>query len=301
MTSATHAFITPSYAGDVERFRLQCESIDKMAEGDWRHYVLVADHDLHLFKAFENSRRIVIPDSILLPSWLKPMRKPLDKAGRWIWIKAGLGSPVWPMSGWHVQQLRKMLIARHIKEPSLVMVDSDSFFVRPFGIEHFLKDNQLRLYQKPNTIVAGGVFAKHVAWVKQSAQILGLEPEPLPAADYIANLVTWRRDYALQMLDHIEYLSGRDLVSAMGRHRTFSEYQIYGSFVSRILKSNEQPADSRELTQTHWGDAALKDISIDTFMMGLREDQIAIGVQSFTETSIDLLRETYLGMRDKLR
>jgi hypothetical protein len=301
MTSRTHAFITPSYAGDLERFRLQCESMDKMAQGDWRHYVLISDQDISLFKGFESEKRIIIPDSVLLPSWLKSFRKPFNKTGRKLWFKAGLGRPVWPMSGWHVQQLRKMLVSRHINEPYLIMVDSDSFFVRLFGIEHFLIDEKLRLYRKNNAIVDSSGFAKHHEWVKQSAQILRLEPEPLPAHDYIANLVTWRRDYVLQMLDHIENLSGRDFVSTMGEYRTFSEYQIYGSFVERILENQQQPCDSHELTQTHWGEAALREKGIEKFMADLREDQIAIGVQSFTETSIDLLREAYLGMSAKLR
>jgi hypothetical protein len=301
MTPATHAFITPSYAGDLERFRLQCESMDKMARGNWRHYVLIADDDIPLFKSYRNERRIIIPDSVILPSWLQSFRKPFNKSGRKIWLKASLGRPLWPMSGWHVQQLRKMLISRHISEPFLVMVDSDSFFVRPFGIEHFLINEKLRLYKKNNAILDSSGFAKHHEWVKQSAQILGIDPEPLPAHDYIANLVTWRRDYALQMLDHIEKLSGRDFVSTMGRHRTFSEYQIYGSFVERVLRDEQQPCDNRELTQTHWGEAALKDKGIKSFMSDIRDYQIAIGVQSFTETSIDLLREAYLGMSDKLR
>jgi Family of unknown function (DUF6492) len=301
MTSRTHAFITPSYPGDLARFRLQCESMDAMAQGDWRHYVLIADHDYEVFKEFEGPRRQVITDSVLLPKWLKPVRRPFNKAGNWMWIRTNFGLPLWPMSGWHVQQFRKMLIARHIDEENMVMVDSDSFFIRPFNVEKFKTNGFLRLYRKQSAIVDTENYAEHVKWVKQSSSILGIELEKLPATDYIGNLVTWRRDYALAMIDHIENHNGSDLVSIMGRHRTFSEYQIYGSFVERVLQSPRQPGDAAELTCTHWGAGALLSQSIEAFMANLSDEQIAIGVQSFTVTSVDLLRETYLGMTRKLR
>jgi hypothetical protein len=54
MTQLRIAFVTPTYAGDFERCRLLCESFDRMAKEDFVHYLLVADHDLALFKPFES-------------------------------------------------------------------------------------------------------------------------------------------------------------------------------------------------------------------------------------------------------
>jgi Family of unknown function (DUF6492) len=301
ITTRTHAFITPSYAGDFERFRLLAESLDEMATGNWCHYVLTADHDYALFKPFEGPRRKVIPDSALLPTWLRSSRKPFDRSNRRIWFSTHPLHLVWPMSGWHVQQLRKMLIARHVEEPVLVFADSDSIMIRRFGHERLLKNGLLRLYANPSGIVRGGKNTLHLQWVRQSADVLGIEPEALPATNYIANLVTWRRDHALSMLEHIEKKHGRDIVSAMGRYKTFSEYQIYGSFVERILKPKDQPADSFELTLTHWGLDHSENWSMDAFMATLSPDQVAIAIQSFIKIPITVLRETYRGMADKLR
>ncbi len=38
--------------------------------------------------------------------------------------------PVWPMSGWHVQQILKLMAHRLTDAPILLMADSDTVFVR---------------------------------------------------------------------------------------------------------------------------------------------------------------------------
>jgi hypothetical protein len=297
MTAGRLAIITPSYAGDHERCLLLCESLDRMATGDFRHYILVADHDRALFAPLEGPRRQVIPDSVLLPTWLKPMVRPFS-GGRKIWCSA---MPlVWPMSGWHVQQLRKMLIARHINEAVMVMADSDSVFVRPFGAEAFLRDGLVRLYARQNNISSDPSHAIHRRWVHQAASLLGLPQPSFPATDYINNLVSWRRDHALAVLDHIEQRSGRDPAATLGRSRTFSEYQIYGAYVDGIAAGNGHFANPEPLSLTYWSGEALTEGSLRTFAETLSPQQIAICVQSFTGTSTELLR-SYLAGRASAR
>jgi Family of unknown function (DUF6492) len=292
MLSDRLAIITPSYAGDHQRCLLLCESLDRMATSDFRHYILVADHDRALFAPLEGPRRQVIPDSILLPSWLKPMVRPFS-GGRKIWLSAR--PPVWPMSGWHVQQLRKMLIARHINEDLLVMADSDSVFVRPFGIDAFLRDGLVRLYARQNGIANDPAYAQHGIWVRHAASVLDLPAPALPATDYINNLVSWRRDHVLAMLDHIEQSSGRDLAATLGRSRTFSEYQIYGAYVDGVAKGSGHFADPEPLSLTYWNGDALTEGSLCAFVGKLSSQQIAICVQSFTGTSTGLLRAYLAG------
>ncbi|MGL4243295.1 MAG: DUF6492 family protein, partial [Beijerinckiaceae bacterium] len=106
----TLAIVTPSYAADFARCQLLCDSIDAFAAGDAHHYVLVADHDVALFRQLAGGRRTGLPDSELVPSWLKPMRRPFDRQGRHVWISTDLRRQVRPLSGWHVQQLRKLAL-----------------------------------------------------------------------------------------------------------------------------------------------------------------------------------------------
>jgi Family of unknown function (DUF6492) len=301
MASGTIAFITPSYKGDFERCRLLCESMDLMAKGNWRHYILTADHDRALFKPLEGERRTIICDSTLLPAWLKPVRRPFDNARRWIWISSSLRHPVWPLSGWHVQQLRKMLIARHVHESCLVMTDSDSVFMRPFGNDVFKQEGVLRLYAKVGGITEATNYQKHIQWVAQAQKILGLPPKTIPATDYIGNLVSWRRENALAMLDHIEAANGRELVAAMGRSRTFSEYQIYGAFTEQVLKGKGHVIDYRSLTLTYWTGDMLTEETLEAFIDTLSDRQIAIGIQSFIGLSTEMLRKSYLRRAARLR
>jgi Family of unknown function (DUF6492) len=282
------AFITPSYAGDIERCRLLCDSMDRMAECDFRHYVLVADHDLPMFQPLAGPRRDVVPDSALLPPWLTARRRPFA-ADRWIWTS--LMPPVWPMSGWHVQQLRKMLIARHIEQDVLVMADSDSVFVRPFGESAFMREGLVRFYVQENGITADHDPYRHGTWVRQAAEVLGLPPPALPAHDYINNLVTWRRDLALAMLERIEAVSSRDVAAAMGRSRSFSEYLIYGAYVDGLADRSGHFADEEPLSLTYWSGEALTPQTLRAFTAGLSERQIAVCIQSFTGTPTEVLRD----------
>ena len=291
------AFVTPSYSGDLERCALLCESLDRMAQCGFEHYLLVADHDLPGFAGFASGRRIVVPDSELLPSWLKARRRPLDR-DRWIWTS--LSPPVWPMSGWHVQQLRKLALSRHIDADVMVMADSDSVFVRPFGAGAFLRDGAVRLYAKPNGIRLDDAEQGHSGWVRQAAAALGLPEPAFPATDYINNLVTWRRDHAAALLDRIEAPGGRHFAAVLGRSRSFSEYQLYGAYAEGIAGGSGHFADPHPLSLTYWSGEALDETRLCAFLADLSPQQIAVCVQSFTGTSTALLRR-YLPSRDSER
>ncbi len=77
------AIITPSYAGDLERCRLLCDTLDRF-EGNWRHLLLVADGDEPTFRRFAGPRRSVIADSAYLPRWLTPLARPFGMRQRWV-------------------------------------------------------------------------------------------------------------------------------------------------------------------------------------------------------------------------
>jgi hypothetical protein len=226
------AIVTPSYAADFKRCQLLCESMDALAEGAWRHYLLVADHDLAQFRALESARRSVIPDRAVLPSWMKAVRRPFDKQGRHIWISTDIRRQIRPLSGWHVQQLRKLAAsASVIDEDVIVMADSDSVFVRPFGLGQFMQGADVRLYRKPGAILQVD-GSPHTVWVRHAAQALGLPPPVFPADDHINNLVSWRKDRARDLVARIEATSGREFALALGRAATLSEYLLYGTHIA---------------------------------------------------------------------
>ena len=52
-TAGTAAIVTASYAPDFERCRLLCETIDRFVTGAPRHYILVEQRDVALFRQLE--------------------------------------------------------------------------------------------------------------------------------------------------------------------------------------------------------------------------------------------------------
>src|SRR6201995_5264538 len=67
------ALLTPTHGRDLELCTLLCESVDRHVGSFSKHYLLVPDCDLSLFAHFESDRRKVLPASMFLPNWLRPL------------------------------------------------------------------------------------------------------------------------------------------------------------------------------------------------------------------------------------
>src|SRR6266481_5299466 len=67
------ALLTPTYGRDLELCTLLCESIDRHVSSFSKHYLLVPDSDVPLFSHLENEHRSVLPVSMFLPKWLRPL------------------------------------------------------------------------------------------------------------------------------------------------------------------------------------------------------------------------------------
>jgi hypothetical protein len=62
------ALVTPSHhRGDVERFALLCDSIDRFVTEYERHYIIVNEDDVAFFARFDGGRRVALPSSRFLP------------------------------------------------------------------------------------------------------------------------------------------------------------------------------------------------------------------------------------------
>lgn len=293
--SLSYAIATPSYAGDFERCRLLCASIDRFVTGHTAHYLLVEDRDVALFKQLEGPRRRVIAEAELLPSWLKPRPDLLSLGRRRVWTGLGAlrrGLP--PLRGWHAQQLRKLAFPMKSNEDVVIFADSDMMFLRPFDVARLGGNGKVRLYRKPDGIT--GTMAQHTDWCVMAARLLGL-PEPVfPSADYINNLVSWRRDAVLAMMTRIEEIAGRSWVEAIATHRQFSEYMIYGYFVERVLglEAAGHWPDEHELCKVYWFPEDVGELAtLRSFEEILEPGQVAVGVQSFIGQPVERLKALF--------
>ncbi|HEU4987434.1 MAG TPA: DUF6492 family protein [Rhizobiaceae bacterium] len=277
-SAATAAIVTPSYAGDFERCRLLCETMDRLVTGASHHYLLVAPHDLSRFRQLENARRTVVDERDLLPPWLHSFRDPTSFFRRHVW----LSTRTLPLRGWHVQQLRRIAIARHAGEDTLIYCDSDVVFLKAFDCGRMWRDGLLRLYRQENA-------SRHRAWSTNAGNVLGLPAGPSPH-DYITTLIGWRRETVTAMIGHIEARTGRNWVEAVASSRNFSECLLYGRFVDEVLGTEGHFHDGRQLCRVYWIGPKLSEDGIRRFIDEMEPHQVAIGMQSFIGMDVDRLR-----------
>ncbi len=290
--SDSFAIVTPSYRGDLERCRLLCDSVDRFVADLENHYLLVEDRDVPLFRDMEGPRRRIVPESTLLPGWLRSWPDPLA-SGRRIWTGVGaLARGLVPLRGWHAQQLRKLAIATIAPETVLLFADSDVVFLRPFELASQVGPAGTRLYRIDNAIRPD--MAEHRMWLDNAARALGIPAPKLPAHDYINNLITWRADLARALLAHVERTTGRHWVAAVAGRRAFSEWLLYGLFVDEVLGAGSgHVAEARALARTYWLRGDITPDGLLREMDALPADAVAIGVQSFIEMPVPLLRAAF--------
>ncbi|WP_312796638.1 DUF6492 family protein [Tianweitania sp.] len=281
------AIVTASYGPDFERCRLLCETIDAHVTGMAHHYILVAHHDVQLFRQLEGPRRSVVDERDLLPSWLHALPDPTSLFTRRIW----LSTRTMPLRGWHVQQLRRIALHAKIDEDALIYVDSDVAFIKAFDCRTMWQDDKLQLFRRENGL-AQNTRKEHFRWSSNAALALGIEPPTPSPHDYIVTLIAWRRQSIQAMCERIEAVHGRHWVEVLGSQRQFSECTIYGRYVDEIEGLDHHYHSDRELCRVYWSGPELSAGGLQAFVSGMAAHQVAIGIQSFTGTDINQIRAT---------
>jgi hypothetical protein len=283
---ATAAIVTPSYAPDFERCRLLCDTIDRFVTGAERHYLLVEDHDVALFRRLEGSRRVVISERDLLPGWLHSYGDPLSLFRRRIW----LSTRTQPLRGWHVQQLRRIAVAAHVHEAVLVYVDSDVAFLKPFDCGTFCQDGLVRLFRRDNGVAEA--LSHQEAWSFNAGRALGIAAPPVSPHDYVATLISWRRETVEAMRRRIEAVHSRHWIEVVASVRKFSECMLYGRYADEVIGGAGHFHASQELCRVQWFPTrhSNSDAEVSALIAEMTPEQVAIGMQSFIGTDIERIR-----------
>lgn len=279
------AMVTASYAPDFERCRLLCETMDRFVTGHGKHYILVEHRDVALFKQLEGPRRQVVDERDLLPGWIRPFPDPTNLGRRRLWL-----SPrTMPLRGWHAQQLRRIAIASHLEDDALFYVDSDVTFLKPFDCASLWRGGDLRLFRRDGDLLRP-VPGDQRIWSANAGKLLGLPVTSAEGHDYVGTLIAWRRETVIGMCSHIERLSGRHWIAAIGRERRFSECMIYGRYADEVVGGEGFFHDGAELCRIHWFAPAPTDEELLAFVAGMAPHQVAIGIQSFTGDNTGRIR-----------
>jgi hypothetical protein len=248
------ALITPSFSGDFERCKLLVESVARcVAPPQTPYYLIVPAKDVPLFATLNSFRPVIlIPEESLLPWHI--FRTPFSR--KWRLNLFGL-----PVRGWMVQQICKLAIAEIIREEVMVIVDSDICFVRRVDLNHFVREDGVRLLSVPGR----GNEPAHYPWHRVAARLLGLPARDYFGNGYIGNVVTWRRDVVLQLIQQLKK-RGRFWKQTVLNQMTFSEYILYGVFAEFVLqdRSGHYKETNKEVKE-YWTAKPLTDDELARF------------------------------------
>jgi hypothetical protein len=279
------SLVTPTYWRDRDLCAMLCESVDRHLSSYVKHYLIVADEELPLFKGFNGARRVVVPSSQLLPAWLKPLPRFVQRKSRRYWWSLRAA----PISGWHVQQILKIAAASQFPEERCCILDSDVVFFRRFDLSALQRPNPAPLYTVPREVTADAQL--HAPWVRSSHRLLGLDEPAFPAPDFIGHIITWDRLAVRAMIERIETVTGLEWVEALCRMRNFSEYMLYGFFVQNSLRHMPQHfATERQQCLSYWGTDALDRSAIERMLGEAGEDYVALSAASISGTPVDVTR-----------
>jgi hypothetical protein len=280
--------VTVSYRGDLELARDLCESMDRFLDEEVEHILVVPRADLTLFEPLADERRRLVDVESVLPRGYVRIPAPhklrigrFEKRVREIWV-----SPSGVIRGWIIQQIVKMAAPSFTEREVVVFADSDIVLLAPLTVDRIVRDGFARLYVVPG---AASDLATHVRWHEVSARLLGIDPRGYLGADYIGNLITWRRSIILKLQERLTEVGGGsrwDRIVARQRH--FSEWTLYGIFADLVLADDESGhlRTSEDLVHAGWFFDLSSRHGIDEFLNGFATGQVGVAIQSTERFSL---------------
>ena len=260
------AFITPSFTPDLERCEILVESVRRFAP-DVPHYLILDRYDLPNFRHLRGANTILVPAEEVMH---KGYHRLPGRKGVWL----SLRTP--PVRGWIAQQLKKLDAPQFASEETLVCIDSDVAFVRPFDPSHLQEGQKLGLLDVD--------YALDMVprWTNVAEKLLGLDHGSVPLRGHVGHLITWSRKTLLELQAKVEATTGLPWQVAIGRCVTFSEYILYGVFVRSLLgyeNTDHVPSD-RPLVRQPWSHDLASEAGIRSYIADTDPGNIAVMIHS---------------------
>ncbi|WP_068158459.1 DUF6492 family protein [Rhodococcus phenolicus] len=294
---AVLAILTPSYLPDLPHFTELHASVRRYTADDVVHHVLVPNRDFAAFSQIDSPKLRVHPEDENLPSTFistygfASLLRHIPRMSKLPRITAvNLARPWPPVRGWILQQILKLDAASRIDADVVLIIDSDVVLIRPIDVSDFLRDGTVRFYRLPGGI--GAEMSEHHLWHRTAARLLGLAThESDSVTDYITSFVPWDPRIVRKVQRRVEDTTTSDWQSAVARELRFSEYFLYGVFVDHLGTPEERSfTSSSTLCHSHWGSAPLDKTGADRFLESIGADDVAIHIQSRSDTPADIRR-----------
>ncbi|MEX0739543.1 MAG: DUF6492 family protein [Pseudohongiella sp.] len=129
------SLMTPTWAGDLEQYRILMRSLSRSPLADLEHITVVQTEDEPALRARVSSHSHIMTTAQLLPDVVESRRRHAMAwqalGGRHMTrisgsVSRAVGWPRWPRyTGWHTQQLCKLAIAARAATDYVLIVDSD--------------------------------------------------------------------------------------------------------------------------------------------------------------------------------
>ena len=213
---------TPTYAPDLERFRVQRESIERCGI-DLPHVAAVNEEDLPRFRDLPFKRNLTLVSTRdILPPEIERRRR--------LWGVRRRNPRRWfggaPLHGWAIQQYLKLASPGVVSTEGIICIDSDTMFVDRVSSGDFYDANgKIHLYE-----TFDDVDAEMAEWIGRSMRFLNVKPTRLPVSRFTHSPVVFHRQVVLDMQKHIETIHRKPWIEAIEDFGMITEYATYGVF-----------------------------------------------------------------------
>lgn len=296
------AVVTPTHRNDLQIFSDLHQSVLLHTEECVKHYVIVPEADAELFAKMAGPRCIVVPEESQYSAHYRSMRavnhilRPLPCIPSHARIAAiNVRRPFIPIRGWVMQQALKIDLSRQLDVDTILLIDSDVELVRPVDELMLRRSGRAMLYRRPGAV--DSCLPRHMQWHAVARRLLGLPPARFPAPDYVTSFCVWEPRVIRAMIARIEQVTGRSWMDAVTGQRTFSEWTLYGVFAEEVMKYEKEALTESSLCHSYWGTVPLTIESAAEFLSRVNADDVAILIQSKTQTPRSVRRAAIADFR----
>jgi len=293
------SIITPTYKNDLEIVRELCASVDAFVSDDIHHYLVVSRDQYKLFAEFDSPRRTVKVIEDLLPRgfFKLPLPAKLPFTGKTLrewWVAPGKLR----VSGWVMQQIVKMSGPAICDSEILLFIDSDVTLLRRMTTDLFVEGKAIRFVHKPGQ---GADQAAQQSWSAVIGPLLDVGRMDYYGADYVGNIISWRRDTLLRLHARIAKGTGLPWQVAVARNPVFSEYITYGVFIDHVEKDETDHARTAEsLTLNSWNYTLSKPGEESRFLDDLKPHHVGVLLQSIEKIPTTTRERIIAGLKSRI-
>lgn len=255
------SLVTPSWAGDLEQFRLLRASLDRSPLAEIPHTVVVQTEDKDLFSGFDSQALELKTTSEVLPSEVESRRIAARHTSRLLGrhltrvcgsTRRALGWPSWPAyTGWHTQQISKLALAAQAQSDYVLVLDSDVIVTRSADLSGLMSEPDIVCFSEPKPLEQ--FRGKARKWVLQADQLLQVGAPAGGVYDcYFDTPFLLHSPSVRVMLDWLEKQYQKPWWQALLNQppRRWSEFAIYKRFL-QTLSSDADKSSVKWLPPEH--------------------------------------------------